>query len=176
MHIGRLALAGTAMLALLLAMALAPGVTGADENLAMADHPIVGTWVADDTPEDLTDPEMLSVFGPGGSLVNTRPDYGTTAGSWLPTGDRSADLTFYAGLIPDPDIGYIGFLIIRGDVVVSEDGQSFQGTWTAQYPKVDPWGEVPDGQLGPIEVTGRRVNVEPMGTPVGPWPPPSPPE
>jgi hypothetical protein len=137
----------------------------------------VGTWVAIDTPEDPTYPEMLRIFGPGGSLVSIRPD-GSSAGSWVPTGERSADLTFYAPLVPDPELGYIGFLIVRGDAVVSEDGQSFNGTWTVEYPAFDRWADkyLPDGQYGPGEVTGRRVNVEPMGTPVLPYPVPPPPE
>jgi hypothetical protein len=35
---------------------------------------------------------------------------------------------------------------------------------------------MPAGQLGPGQVVGKRINVELMGTPVAPWPLPSPPD
>ena len=175
MRMTRLPLVRAAIPALLVAMALTPGVLAAEEDPAMADHPIVGTWVADNTPEDPTDALELSTFGPGGLVVNIRPD-SSNAGSWVPTGERSADLTFYVPM-SDPEAGFLGFLIVRGDALVSEDGQSFTGTWTVEFPgAMVEAGGLPAGQLGPGEVTARRVNVEPMGAPVAPWPLPPPPE
>ena len=53
---------------------------------------------------------------------------------------------------------------IRSAGEVSEDGQSF----TAEY-TVELTGEgAPAGEFGPGSVTGTRINVEPMGTPVAP--------
>lgn len=56
-------------------------------------------------------------------------------------------------------------------VTLAEDGQSFAGTYTVEMPAgmAEAMG-VPVGQLGPGEVTGQRIVVEPMGTPVGPLP------
>ena len=47
---------------------------------------------------------------------------------------------------------------------MSEDGQS----WTAEF-TIELTGEgAPPGEYGPGSVTGTRINVEPMGTPVAP--------
>ena len=52
---------------------------------------------------------------------------------------------------------------------VAEDGQSFAGTYTVELPAgmAEALG-APVGQLGPGDVTGQRIAVEPMGEPVGP--------
>jgi hypothetical protein len=161
---------------LLLVVALTPGAQAADEDMAMmAEHPIVGTWIADSSPEDSTNAVELSVYGPGGTIVNIGPG-GNTAGSWVPTGERTAD-TMIQNPMSHPEGGSLGLIIVRGDAVVAEDGQSFTGTWTVEFPAamVEAAG-MPAGQLGPGEVTAYRVNVEPMGEPVAPWPLPPPPE
>ena len=61
----------------------------------------------------------------------------------------------------------LGFFTIRASIEVAEDGQSFAGTYTFEPPAAfaEAMG-APAGQLGPGEVTGQRVAVEPMGEPV----------
>ena len=107
-------------------------------------------------------------------MVNIRPD-SSNVGCWVPTGERTADLTFYVPMT-DPRAGYLGFLIVRGDAVVAGDGQTYTGAGTIEFPAavVEATG-MPAGQLGPGEVTAVRVDVEPMGEPVAPWPLPAPP-
>ena len=175
MRILRVSLMGTVAASLLLATALAPGALVAAEDPSMADHPFVGVWVTDSDPDDQIEGVELSIVGPGGTMVNVRPD-ASNAGVWVPTGDRTADLTFFVPMT-DPEAGFLGFMIVRGDAVVAEDGQSFSGGWTIEFPPamVDTDG-MPAGQLGPGEVVGQRVNIEPMGTPVAPWPLPPPPD
>ena len=162
--------------ALLLVVALTPGAQAVDEDMAMmAEHPIVGTWIADSSPEDPTNAVELSVYGPGGTIVNIGPE-GNTAGSWVPTGERTAD-TMIQNPMSDPEGGSLGLIIVRGDAVVAEDGQTFTGTWTVEFPGAMVEGAgLPAGELGPGNVTAQRVAVEPMGEPVAPWPLPSPPE
>jgi len=152
------------LMALLLAtLAAAPGVSAQ----AAAEHPAIGAWIIDSSPEDPTNPPELTLIAPGGIITNAAPD-GAGYGSWTATGDRSADATF---LVPinDPEAGFLGFLTIRTSVEVAEDGQSFAGTYTLEYPAgmAEAMG-APVGQLGPGEVTGQRIAVEPMGEPVGP--------
>ncbi len=78
------------LMALLLAtVAAAPGVSAQ----ATAEHPAVGAWIVDPTPEDTTDPLELLTVAPGGIITNANPD-GTGYGSWAATGERSADATF----------------------------------------------------------------------------------
>jgi hypothetical protein len=156
----------TALAVLLITLAVSPlGVAAQDEQMATADHPIVGTWTVDVAPE----PPQLITFTPGGTLV-TVSGQGTGLGSWAATGERTMDLTFN-GLTIAPDGSSAGFVTIRASGEVSEDGQSFTGTYTFEPPAMmaEAMG-IPAGQLGPGEVSGQRVAVEQMGEPVGPLP------
>jgi uncharacterized cupredoxin-like copper-binding protein len=153
-------------MALLLAMVAAtPGVSAQDT----AEHPAVGAWIIDATPEDATDPPELVTVAPGGIIVNAGQE-GAGYGSWAATGDRTADATFLFPFM-DPEGAFVGFAMVRTSIEVAEDGQSFTGTYTFEPPAgmAEAMG-VPVGQLGPGEVTGQRVAVEPMGEPVGPIP------
>jgi len=71
----------------------------------------------------------------------------------------------------DPEAGFLGFFTVRTSIEVAEDGQSFTGTYTIEYPAAmaEAMG-MPVGQAGPGDVTAQRVVVEPMGVPVGPIP------
>ena len=162
----RLASTTIVLMALLLAtVAAAPGVSAQ----ATAEHPAVGAWIVDASPEDATDPLELLVIAPGGITITAGPE-GPGYGSWVATGDRSGDATFLVAF-SDPEAGFVGFATIRTSIEVAEDGQSFAGTYTFEPPAgmAEAMG-LPVGQLGPGEVTGQRIAVEPMGEPVGPLP------
>ena len=81
--------------ALVVTMALASGVLAQEE--ATDEHPIVGAWITDATPDDAIEPDELTVFLPGGVVIDAAGG-GTGAGTWSPTGERTADLTFAAAL------------------------------------------------------------------------------
>jgi hypothetical protein len=152
------------LVALLLAtLVAAPGVSAQ----ATDEHPAIGAWLLDATPADATDPLELLTVAPGGIVVSAGPQ-GTGYGSWAASGERSLDATF---LIPlsDPEGGFGGYLTARTSIAVAEDGQTFAGTYTVELPAgmAEALG-APVGQLGPGEVTGQRIAVEPMGEPVGP--------
>jgi hypothetical protein len=109
-------------------------------------------------------------IAPGGIITIANLE-GTGYGSWVATGERSTDATF---LIPqrDPECGcFLGYATVRSSIEVADDGQSFAGTFTVEFPAgmAEAMG-APVGQLGPGEVTGQRIAVEPMGEPVGPLP------
>jgi hypothetical protein len=150
---------------LLTTVAVAPGVSAQDT----AEHPAVGAWTIDATPEDTTDPLEIVTIGPGGIIVNAGPE-GAGYGSWAATGDRTADATFMFPFI-DPEGNFVGYATVRTSIEVAEDGESFAGTYTFEVPAevAEAFG-APVGQLGPGEVTGQRIAVEPMGEPVGPIP------
>jgi hypothetical protein len=153
------------LLALLLAtLAAAPGVSAQ----ATDEHPAVGVWLTDGSPEDTTDPLDLLTVAPGGIVTIALPD-GTGYGPWAATGERSLDATFLAAQ-RDPECDcLVGYATIRTSIEVAEDGQSFAGTYTVEFPAgmAEALG-APVGQLGPGDVTGQRIAVEPMGEPVGP--------
>ena len=164
MHQIRTSVAILATLALALG-AFSPVVAQEDP----AAHPLVGAWVVDATPDDPSDQVDLFVVNPGGTLV-TAGVQGPGAGSWEPTGDRTADVTFN-GLVVLPGGGFGGLVTVRASGEVAEDGQSFTATFTFEPPAamVQMLG-VPEGQLGPGEVTAQRIDIEPMGETVGPIP------
>jgi hypothetical protein len=155
----------TILVALLLAtVAAAPGVSAQDT----AEHPAVGAWTIDSSPDDPTDPLELVLIAPGGLIINAARD-GNGYGSWAATGDRTADATFLFPIIAED--AFAGYATIRTSIEVAEDGESFTGTYTWELPpEVAQAFGAPIGQLGPGEVSGQRIAVEPMGEPVGPLP------
>ena len=163
----RLASTTIILMALLLAtLAAAPGVSAQ----AADEHPVIGAWIGNSTPEDTTDPLELLTFAPGGIVVSITPGSESGYGSWVATGERSVDATILIPLI-DPTAGFVGYLTARTSIDVAEDGQSIAGTYTIELPAgiAEAMGG-PVGQLGPGALTGQRIAVEPMGEPVGPLP------
>lgn len=155
--------------ALVLAMAaLSPAVT-AQGGSGSGGHPLVGVWLVDPTPQDPSDPLELITVAPGGVAIPGGTESGGAA-AWSPTGERTADMIILA---PggDPQAGFVGYVTARISLEVSEDGETFSGTYTVEFPAAasEAFG-MPAGELGPGEVTGQRVAVEPMGEPVGPLP------
>jgi hypothetical protein len=164
MHPMRSTVAISATLALALA-ALSPGVTAQEDG---AEHPLVGAWVLDPTPDDPTDAVDLFVVNPGGTVVSLSAE-GPGVGSWEPTGDRSVDVTF-RGLAFTPD-GFAGLVTVRASGEVAEDGQTFTATYTIEPPAaMAQMVGLPEGELGPGEVFAQRISVEQMGETVGPAP------
>ena len=152
---------------LALAVAAISPIVVAQEDAAM--HPLVGAWILDPTPDDPSDAVNLVTFNAEGTLVSAGFE-GTAMGSWEPTGERTADVTF-RGLTVDPQAGFIGLVTIRASGEVAADGQTFTATYTVEPPAamMEMLG-VPEGQLGPGEVTAQRIDVERMGETVGPIP------
>jgi hypothetical protein len=132
-------------------------------------HPILGSWIVDGTPAVAEDAPDLFSYGIEGSLRGAGPN-GPSVGAWQPTGERSADVIAHY-FIDSPEGDFLGLATIRGSVEVSEDGQTFSGTYTFEPPAVFAVAMgIPEGELGPSEVTGQRIAVEPMGEPVAPLP------
>jgi hypothetical protein len=154
--------------ALLLALTVAiPGALAQDESMAVAEHPLVGAWIIEPTPDG---PQDLLTVAPGGIMIEAGADGTTGYGSWVSTGERNADATFLVAFT-DPEAGFLDYAVFRASVEVSEDGQSFSGTYTIEPPAemAEAFG-MPAGEQGPGDVTGQRIAVEPMGETVAPIP------
>jgi uncharacterized cupredoxin-like copper-binding protein len=161
------------LLSLLLGTLAAAGSTVAAQDGSIgadAAHPIVGAWIAESSPENPDNPLEVVVIGPGGTITDASLG-GIGSGAWVPTGERTADVTFVFPAT-DPEGTFAGFVTVRSSVEVAEDGQSFAGAYTLEFPAAlaEALGMAP-GQLGPGEVTAQRIIVEPMGEVVGPIPP-----
>ena len=119
-------------------------------------HPIVGAWVltVEEFPEE---PPELIAFHADGTYQSSSADGTTGIGAWEATGSSSVNLTFIELDDEGPSV------MIRAAGEVSQDGQSFTAEFTIGFT-----GEgAPAGEYGPGHVNGTRINVEPMGTPVG---------
>ena len=64
---------------------------------------------------------------------------------------------------PDDEGNFGGSATIRASIEVDPDGQRF----TAAYTLENTGEGFPAGEYGPGAVTATRMQVEPMGTPVG---------
>jgi hypothetical protein len=151
---------------LLVTAIVAPGSLAQDESTSTAGHPMVGTWLIEPSTGE---PPELFFAGADGIAASTSAE-GTGFGSWTATGERTAEATIRFPMV-DPQAGFLGMATMRASVEVSEDGQSFAGTYTAELPAAmaEAMG-LPVGELGPGDVSGVRVVVEPMGEPVAPMP------
>jgi hypothetical protein len=136
-----------------LALGMTSAVALAQDGLSTQDHPIVGTWLAEEPP-------ATDVFHADGTVVSITAG-GVVAGVWQPTGPTSADVTVRIS-VPD---GSVAFL--RGEVEVSEDGATYTATYTVEFVGADGTSS---GQLGPQTATASRIVVEPMGSPAAPFP------
>jgi hypothetical protein len=154
---------------LLASMTVAPAVLAEDEPGIATEHPLVGSWLIQDV--GLAEPPDILMVAPGGILAEAGPE-GTGYGSWAPAGGQEAELTFLLGL-QDPDAGFVGYSVFRAAVEVASDGQSLSGTYTVEPPaELAAAFGIEAGQLGPGEITGQRIVVEPMGDPVATIPAP----
>lgn len=121
-----------------------------------ATHPLVGSWLVNTSPEG-EPPLELATLSADGTMIDTSFDGANGHGAWEPTGDRSGIVTFVV-ILEDSTR-----LLIRASIEVSEDGQSFTGTYTNEF--FDTTGQG-TGEIGPGPVTGTRINAEAPGTPV----------
>ena len=105
------------------------GVVAQDESTSMAGHPMVGTWLIEPTTAE--PPELF--FASADGIAASTSAEGTGYGSWVATGDRTADATVWFPLV-DPEAGFLGMATMRASVEASADGQSFAGTYTVEPP------------------------------------------
>lgn len=144
-------------LALVFLMA-ASTVAVAQEDAQEDSHPIIGAWLLEIT--DTGTSGALLLVGPGGTLINESFD-STGVGTWAPVDESSAIFTFHAPAGETLEDRFSQLVTIRGAVTVSPDGETFDGTWTIQFPEGQE-------QYGPGQVVGRRIAAEEMGEPAGP--------
>jgi hypothetical protein len=154
----RLVLVSVAALSLVGGVIGASAVTSAStappvpSDGATTESPIVGTWLL----TDVNDPEsapFTGAFIANGIYVEV--DTGDVAiGVWEATGPDTVAMSYTS---TDEE----GTITVRASLTV--DGDNVSADYTLEFV-----GEgAPSGEYGPGQVTGTRVAVSPMGTPVG---------
>ncbi len=151
-----------------LALVLLTVSTGAPVVAQYEGHPNVGTWISDEDPDAPNNPLALSTVSSDGTVREwTANEVGV--GSWQPTGERTFMTTTLYPMMDHND-ELIGFLTARIEGEISEDGQTATGTYTLEFPEGPTGVFPPPGEWGPARFVAERLNVEPPGQPVGPWP------
>ena len=96
------------MLITALGSTLPPHAIAQDSDIAA--HPIVGMWWWENESADPFD-DSFAVFGADGTYVEETPFIGAGIGTWVSTGERTADLHFLARAVH----------VERGDVAFTRD-------------------------------------------------------
>jgi hypothetical protein len=148
----------TAILACVL-LGVAAMASGALASETPDEHPVIGSWAA--APPTFG----FILFGADGSVIGTDPNGGTIFGTWQSTGDRTADFTVRGLATPGQPAS--GIEIARASIEVAADGTTATVTATVELPTPDGGTT---GQLGPVVADLARMAVEPMGSPVAPFP------
>lgn len=114
-------------------------------------HPLVGVWLAD--VDDAMRSHVIHGFRDDGTVLVTSAFHGAQ-GVWRPTGDRSAQLIVVRPIEAE-DRSFVGWQTARGDVRVSEDGDSYEMSGSVSRPLL---GGRSDERL--INVRGTRLRPE----------------
>jgi hypothetical protein len=161
----RTALAGLGAGGLAVATTTHASVASAHDKADMANHPLVGTWLAGTGPNDIGLARWDADGGlivPGG-VVGTGPDGAQVfndppMGVWEPEGERGAHITF-EWVTRDATGAAISFTSVDAHPAASADGESFADDGTRVVVTVrDSTGAVTQEMTGVPPVTGVRIH------------------
>ena len=136
---------------------LGTGVSAIAQDTDPVTHPLVGSWVFDSDAEDPDNVPELVTFFADGTAVLTSPDGPGAHGAWASKDDGTADATFLFVF----QKGYR--VLLRLNVGVAEDGESFLASYTNEYFTAS---DVSSGEIGPRVAEGSLIGVASPGTPV----------
>jgi hypothetical protein len=106
-----------------------PNAAAQDASPAMANHPVVGTWWWQNISTEPFD-DSFAVFHADGTYVEETAYIGAGIGSWVPTGERTADLIIIfqdteGGLDPTAPAAFVaGTITFRLSIEVDEAGNA----------------------------------------------------
>lgn len=157
-------------------------ITGAQEEVSDAGHPLVGSWLVVISlegqdpgvplPSALT--SLIMFFADGNVLVANAGQLSLLPpasglffreghGQWVAMGDASADVT-YDSLVLDQTGGLSSITITRTSVAVDTTGNGYAGSLVIE--SANPAGNVTGTEHGTLSAT--RIRVEPASTPADP--------
>ncbi|MBA2470495.1 MAG: hypothetical protein H0V37_13910 [Chloroflexia bacterium] len=130
----------------------------AAQEASPADHPARGAWTVTSDPGDTEFSPRLAILSADGSALFVSGYQTTGVGTWEPTGDTTAVVTFI--VVTDGPAQ----IVIRASLEIAPDGASFTGTFTNEF-VFDPAGGGTSGEIGPGTLDGTRLMAEAPGTP-----------
>ena len=125
---------------------------------APGDHPANGSWTVASDPGDTEYSPRLMILSADGGAIFVSGEKLTGIGSWEPTSETTAAVTFV--VVTDGPAQ----IVIRSSLEVAPDGQAFTGTFTNEF-VFDPAGGGTSGEIGPGTISGTRLAAEGPGTP-----------
>lgn len=128
------------------------------QDASLANHPAKGSWAVASDPGDTDYSPRLAILSADGGAFFVSGEMLTGVGSWEPTGETTAAVTFVVVTNGPAQV------VIRAGIEVAPDGESFAGTFTNEF-VFDPAGGGTSGEIGPGTLTGTRLAAEAPGTP-----------
>jgi hypothetical protein len=113
-------------------------------------HALIGVWIVE--VEDATRSRVTHSFRADGTMLVTSAFHGAQ-GVWRPTGERSAELLVMRPTEAE-DRSFVGWQAARGNVELSEDGESYEMSGSVSRP-------LPDGSVDERSLTlrGKRLRL-----------------
>lgn len=154
-----------AVVALLLVIGVGVNAKIQSTDVAAADHPLIGTWIVNSDAPDPTTPLVLVTFSADGTYIQVNSDGHAGLGVWRADGAETATMTAL-GTGLSPQTMPQAMTTVRAEIAIDPGNDLFTMVYTVQF--VAPGDGASSGQLGPATAQGRRIGVEPLGTPDAP--------
>jgi hypothetical protein len=146
----------------------APGAGAQDATPGTAGHPLVGSWVVEETIRQNTPPGSLppgprpvaiaTFFADGNAVVSGYGLFGSSMqGVWSRAGEGAATFTVVGLAIGGSGVPYGGVERVRATVQLDATDGHFAGDFT--YEEIEPDGRVSFTRYG--SWSGTRVGLEP---------------
>jgi hypothetical protein len=147
----------------------APSAGAQDATPGTAAHPLVGSWVVEETIRQNTPPgspspgprpvAIASFFADGNAVVSGYGPFGSwMQGVWSLAGEDAATFTVVGLSIGGSEVPYGGLERVRATVLLDATGGHFASDYT--YEEIEPDGRVSFTRYG--SWSGTRVRLEPI--------------
>jgi len=157
----------TVLLVSVVAVSLRPGVVALDATPAgmrLTDHPLVGAWRINNSPEDPIS-YTYAIFHDDGTYLEVTVGVGTGVGVWKPTGARTTDVTaFFQDIDSDIPVVDPGTITARSAIEVDQSGMTSTATYAVEIRSPDDTLEF---EAGPMARTLTRLEVAPLEAGLG---------
>lgn len=154
-----------AVIALFFAIGVGVNAKIQSTAVAEAEHPLIGTWIVSIDPRDPTTPLVLVTFSADGTYIQVNNAGQAGLGVWTADSAETATMTALGSDL-SPQTMPQAITTVRAEIAIDPGTDLFTMIYTVQFDA--PGDGASSGQLGPATAQGRRLVVEPLGTPDAP--------